>query len=120
MEKAAEPPPDGEARKESIFWDRQQGVYLTFKRDEVRRAMLRLLLKLLIIAALALVFYVFWELPGCKDCIGFLAIGTCLVSCTGMGFLVPKVLCFGGVIAALFRGFSFNNDLGDIHIKLKV
>lgn len=120
MDGAADSPPKSEIKYESVFWDREQGVYFTFKKAEVRKAMLRLLMKLLMIITLALVFYVFWELPGCKDCIGYVAIGTCLVSCTGMGFLVPKILCFGGVIAALFRGFSFNNELGDIHIKLKV
>lgn len=82
--------------------------------------MYRLLLKVLMILVVALVYYIFWDFPLCEKCFGYLAIGTCIVSCSGMGFLVPKVLCFGGVIAALIQGFTFGSDLGTVNIKLKV
>lgn len=107
---AAENQPGG------FFLDTNQGVYFTYRVHDIKIAMVRAVMRVVVLLTIFLLYFVFW---GTSDvAILGLTLGSCAGTFIGLDFLL--IPCWAGVIASLLRGFTLGSQIATIDVHWKI
>lgn len=99
-----------------VLLDTTNGVFLTYTARDVKVAVIRALMRFLLIIGIFIGYYIMF---GVSDALVLgLTIGSCAGMCSGIGFLGPS--CGAGLLACMLRGFTIGSELAQVRIHWKI
>lgn len=117
-ERCGQPLPDsttGCSCHNVYFYDSKAGIYFTYKVNDIKVALVRSLMRLLLLFMFFVLYVVFW---GVSDvAILGLTVASCAGTFVGLNFL--SVSCWGGFFAVLVRGITLGSQFASVTIHWK-
>lgn len=97
-----------------VFWDHSKGLYFTYTTRQVRIALIRRLMQLLVVGGIFCAYFFLWD---ASPLLTFaVACGSCGATCAGLTWLTPS--CLAGFVATIIKGVRLGFGIGHIDIRL--
>jgi hypothetical protein len=100
---------------EVYFYDKKAGIYFTYRLNDIKVALVRSLMRLLLLFMFFVLYVIFW---GVSD---VAILGLTLASCAGtfVGLNFLGISCWAGFFAVLVRGITIGSQFASVTIHWK-